>query len=158
MSRSVQLIDSPLIEATLERARSSPRLRTNHNFHPDSSANPHRFLNAWMRGSYAAPHRHLSTPKPESFVVLRGELAVLLFDDAGQVVEHHRLGRDGLLGIDLAPGLWHTLVPLSETAVCFEVKPGPYDAATDKEFAPWAPLEGDPAANAYLEQLVRAIG
>ena len=37
--------------------------------------------------------------------------------------------------------------------VIFEVKPGPYDAATDKEFAPWAPPEGDPRAHAYLIQL-----
>ena len=40
-------------------------------------------VNAWTRGSYAAPHRHLQVPKPESFIVLRGELALFLFDDLG---------------------------------------------------------------------------
>jgi len=67
------------------------------------------------------------------------------------------LGRGGLLGIDLAPGLWHTGAAVTETAVCFEVKPGPYDVATDKEFAPWAPTEGDPAAAAYLDELMRGL-
>lgn len=153
----VQLIDAPLIDGTLARARSSPRLRTNHNFHPDLQANPHRFLNAWIKGTYAAPHRHLAPPKAESFVVLRGEVAVFLFDDAGAVTERHILGRDGLLGIDLAPGVWHTLAPLTETAVCFEVKPGPYDLASDKEFAPWAPLEGAPEAPAYLAALMAEL-
>jgi cupin fold WbuC family metalloprotein len=154
MAGAVQLIDQALLDTTLARAVASPRGRINHNFHPDLAANPHRFLNAWTRGSYAAPHRHLLVPKPESFVVLRGELAVFLFDDAGQVTERHVLGRGGVLGIDLAPGLWHTVAALSETAVCFEVKAGPYDAATDKQFAPWAPREGDPAAADYLARLL----
>ena len=133
MASAVQLIDEALLEATLARARTAPRGRINHNFHPDLAANPHRFLNAWTRGSYAAPHRHLLVPKPESFVVLRGELALFVFDDAGAITEKHVLGRDGLFGIDLAPGLWHTVIAVTETAVCFEVKAGPYDAAREKE-------------------------
>lgn len=157
MPGAVQLIDQALLDATLARAASSPRGRINHNFHPDMASNPHRFLNAWTRGSYAAPHRHLAVPKPESFIVLRGELALFVFDDHGLVTERHILGRDGNLGLDLAPGLWHTVTALTETAVCFEVKAGPYDAATDKEFAPWAPREGDPEAAAYLAGLVSAL-
>ncbi len=158
MSSGVQLIDSALLEATLGRARTSPRRRVNHNFHPDMAANPHRFLNAWLRGSYAAPHRHLAVPKAESFVVLAGELALFIFDDHGHVSERHVLGRAGLVGIDLAPGLWHTLAAVSETAVCFEVKPGPYELSTDKEFAPWAPREDDPGAAAYLDTLLSSLG
>lgn len=157
MAGPVQLIDEALLEATLARAVASPRGRINHNFHPDLASNLHRFLNAWTRGSYAAPHRHLQVPKPESFVMLRGELALFVFDDAGAVTERHILGRDGVLGIDLAPGLWHTVAALTETAVCFEVKAGPYDAATDKEFAPWAPREGDPAAADYLARLLASL-
>jgi cupin fold WbuC family metalloprotein len=157
MSSPVQLIDAQLLDATLVRAAASPRGRTNHNFHPSLDDRLHRFLNAWTRGSYAAPHRHLKVPKPESFIVLRGELALFIFDDAGRVTETHILGRDGVQGIDLAPGVWHTVTALTETAVCFEVKLGPYDASTDKEFAPWAPREGDPAAASYLEALISAL-
>lgn len=157
MPSPVQLIDESLLERTLDSARRSPRLRANHNFHPDLAANPHRFLNAFLRGSYCAPHRHREVPKPESFVVLRGELALWIFDDDGNVSERHVLGRDGVMGIDIAPGCWHTLAALSETAICFEVKPGPYDAKTDKEFAPWAPREGEPGANEYLSRLVAEL-
>jgi cupin fold WbuC family metalloprotein len=157
MSRPVQLIDDALLDATVARALTAPRGRINHNFHPDLASNPHRFLNAWTRGSYAAPHRHLAVPKPESFLMLRGELALFVFDDHGAVIERHILGRNGVVGIDLAPGLWHTGAALSETAVCFEVKAGPYDAATDKEFAPWAPREGEPGAAEYLQQLLAAV-
>src|SRR3954453_19641498 len=121
MAEAVQLIDTALIDATLSRAVAAPRGRINHNFHPDMASNPHRFLNAWTRGSYAAPHRHLAVPKPESFVILRGELGLFLFDDDGVVAERHVLGRNGVVGIDLPPGVWHTVACVSETAVCFEV-------------------------------------
>ncbi len=158
MPGPVQLIDEALLEATLERARVAPRGRINHNFHPELSANPSRFLNAWTRGSYAAPHRHWQVPKPESFIMLRGEMVLFLFDDAGAVTEHFVLGRNGVLGVDVAPGLWHTVAAPTDTAVCFEVKPGPYDAATDKEFAPWAPREGALAAGDYLQRLLAGVG
>jgi cupin fold WbuC family metalloprotein len=158
MPSAVQLIDGALLDETIARARTSPRGRMNHNFHADLAERTHRFLNAWTRGSYAAPHRHLAAPKPESFVVLRGELALFTFDDAGSVTETYVLGRGGLVGIDLAPGIWHTVTAVTDTAICFEVKAGPYDAATDKEFAPWAPREGDPGAQAYLERLLAALG
>ena len=157
MPGAVQLLDDALLDATLALAVQAPRGRINHNFHPDLASNPHRFLNAWTRGSYASPHRHLVVPKPESFIVLRGELALFVFDDEGNVQQHHVLGRSGLIGIDLAPGVWHTLAAVTATAICYEVKAGPYDAATDKEFAQWAPSEGAPDAPQYLQRLLRLI-
>jgi len=158
MPGPVQLIDDALLDATLARARVAPRGRINHNFHSELAESPSRFLNARTRGSYAAPHRHLLVPKAESFLILRGEMVLFLFDDTGRVTEHFILGRDGVLGIDVAPGLWHTVAVISETAVCYEVKPGPYDAATDKQFAPWAPREGDATAPEYLAGLLAAVG
>jgi cupin fold WbuC family metalloprotein len=159
MAGPVQLIDQGLLNATLARAFQAPRRRANHNFHGDDpAANPRRFLNAWTRGSYAAPHRHLLVPNPESFVVLHGELALFVFGDDGAVTEHHIVGRHGLFGVDLAPGLWHTTAAVTDTAICFEVKAGPYDANADKEFAPWAPREGEPAAAGYLADLLARAG
>jgi len=154
---AAQLIDEAVIEATLARARSSPRLRANFNFHASHAEVFHRFLNAWIRGTYVAPHRHLAIPKAESFLMLRGELACFLFDDGGQILERVVLGRGGRHGIDLAAGVWHTLAPLTPEAVCFEVKPGPWDPVSDKEFAPWAPREGEPGAAAYLAALLATL-
>ena len=153
----VQLIDEALIVATLARARSSARLRANHNFHPTDDDDFHRFLNVFVRGTYVAPHRHVTPAKPENFTVLRGELACFVFDDSGTVLERLVLGRDGLMGVDLAGGVWHALAPVTPEAVCFEVKPGPWDPKTDKEFAPWAPREGDAAAAAYLAGLMATL-
>ena len=154
---SVQLIDEALSERTIERARASPRLRSNYNFHPTHEDPTHRFLNVFLRGTYVAPHRHIAIPKPEAFLVLRGELVCFLFDESGRVVARHVLGRAGVLGIDLPPGAWHTLAPVTEVAVCYEVKPGPWDPATDKEFALWAPREGEPGTADYLATLMAGV-
>ena len=154
---AVQLLDAALFAQLVERARTSPRQRTNHNFHATMEENPHRFLNVMVRGTYIAPHRHLDPPKSEAFIVLEGEVAFFTFDDAGRIVSRHILGRDAT-GIDVQPGVWHTLAVLSPHAVCYEVKPGPYSAANDKDFAPWAPKEGEPGVAKYLESLLLAAG
>jgi cupin fold WbuC family metalloprotein len=154
MTPTVQLLDSALLDELTARAQSSPRLRTNHNFHQSPQDNPHRFLNALARGTYCAPHRHVAPPKCEAFLALRGEVMVFVFDDAGQVQGRHLLGVGGLVGIDIPAGIWHSIAVISPSAVCYEVKPGPWDPRCDKEFAPWAPLEGDAAAAAYLNQLL----
>ncbi|MEZ5400933.1 MAG: WbuC family cupin fold metalloprotein [Bryobacteraceae bacterium] len=155
---SLQLITPALIAEVTGRARQSPRRRMNHNFHTGPTDNPHRFLNVFLRGSYAAPHRHTTPPKAESFLVLEGRMAALLFDDEGNVSARHVLGpREGAWGVDLGPGAWHTVAALSEVAVCYEVKPGPWDPAADKEFAPWAPREGDAKAAAYLDRLIEGL-
>lgn len=155
---ALELLDEALIAQALQDARKSARQRSNYNFHPRAEDNPHRFINAMCRGTYVTPHRHQRIPKSETFLVLRGRAAFFLFDDHGRIETTLVLGPDrrrcDALGVDLQPGHWHTLAVLSREVVCFEVKPGPYDPITDKEFAPWAPEEGSPEAPAYLAWLV----
>jgi cupin fold WbuC family metalloprotein len=158
MTEDVQLIDAPLVERVTSDARRSPRGRLNHNFHRTLDENPNRLLNVLLEGSYITPHRHLDPPKAEAFLVLLGCAAFFIFDDDGAVTRSLTLGPADsgadALGIDLAPGVWHTLAAVGGPAVCYEVKPGPYCALDDKSFATWAPREGDPAATDYLEQLL----
>jgi cupin fold WbuC family metalloprotein len=143
------LIDRQLIEVLLEKAGQSPRRRTNHNFHTSMEAVCHRFLNVMLRGTYVRPHRHTTPPKEEGFLLLEGALDLILFNDAGEVTARHRLGAGGSYGIDIPAGAWHTLEVISDHAICYEVKPGPWSAATDKDFAAWAPPEGDPRVANY---------
>lgn len=158
----IERIDEALFAATLARAAASARGRTNHNFHPSLDANPHRFLNVMCRGTYVTPHRHLDPPKSETFVILRGRVAFFVHDDHGELARCEILGepgeRAGACGIDIGPGVWHSMAVLTETAICFEVKPGPYSAANDKDFAPWAPREGEPGCAAYQAALLERAG
>ncbi|MCB1140248.1 MAG: WbuC family cupin fold metalloprotein [Leptospiraceae bacterium] len=167
----LQWITPQLMQDTLEKARVSPRRRTNFNFHESMEENPHRFLNVMLRGTYIQPHQHMRPPKAESFLILDGSVAFLIFSQNGELEDAGLLGADlsgdsvfcrnyGLngvharaRGVDIVPGLWHTLVVLSDHAVCYEVKPGPYRPADDKEFASWAPAEGDTGVSDFLNSL-----
>jgi cupin fold WbuC family metalloprotein len=165
----VHLLTDSLIESVVEKAKHSPRLRMNYNFHTGPEDNPHRFLNVMAYGTYVMPHRHKNPPKAESFIVLDGYVAVFLFKDDGTLDDTLILGSGPLpeklpataagkpvaRGIDLAPGIWHSITALTSHAVCYEVKPGPWDPVTDKEFAPWAPSEGSATASEYLGNLLR---
>ena len=159
----VQWITDDLFDEVLQEARSSSRKRKNFNFHGSMEENPHRFLNVMLKGTYIQPHRHLHPPKPESFLIIRGSVAFAIFDADGELLECRLLGddvgalRSHGLGVDIEPGLWHTLVVLSDEAICYEVKPGPYQPADDKEFASWAPSERDAEAVAFQVELEARI-
>ncbi|HEX3747949.1 MAG TPA: WbuC family cupin fold metalloprotein [Bryobacteraceae bacterium] len=147
-----------LFDTVAAQAAATPRRRMNYNFHQSAADNPHRFLNVLLSGTYIRPHRHLTPPKAETFLVLEGEVDAILFDDAGSICARHALGVETengrVWGIDVAPGMWHTVLPRSARAVCFEVKPGPWVPASDKEFAPWAPTEDSPEAAEYCRRLL----
>ncbi|MFO1469477.1 MAG: WbuC family cupin fold metalloprotein [Turneriella sp.] len=153
MNKHIQVITPALLDELTVKAGLSERLRTNHNFHQSFEENPNRFLNVMAKGTYVTPHRHTTPPKSESFIVLRGQLLFITFDDDGGLQTVTRLGSKDNFGIDIAPGIWHSIIVESETAICFEIKPGPYAPASDKDFAPWAPREGEPECAAYAAKL-----
>jgi hypothetical protein len=41
--------------------------------------------------------------------------------------------------------------------VAYEVKDGPYIPIIDKNFASWAPKEGDPKCQEYLNEVLRKL-
>jgi cupin fold WbuC family metalloprotein len=143
-----------LLEGAITASRSSPRRRVIQPFHRSDDATLHRMFNAIQPDSYIPPHRHAEPPKAESWIVLRGALAFFTFDDQGAIVECLEIRAGGeIFGVDLEPGVYHTLFALEPDTVVFEVKDGPYSAATDKAFPEWAPREGTPEASDYLAKL-----
>lgn len=127
-------------------------------FHTRDDEPLNRMLNAVQPGSYIRPHRHLTPPKAESIVVLRGTIGFLTFDESGTTLEATRLSASlPAFGVDCRPGVFHTFVSLEPDTVVFEVKPGPYVRASDKDFAQWAPKEWSEEAPAYLAKLEKAF-
>jgi cupin fold WbuC family metalloprotein len=154
----VEFITCRELDALCRDAAEAPRGRTNRNYH-QSSDTYQRLLNVIQPGSYIAPHRHQEPAKSESFIVLRGAIGFFQFDDAGEVTTARRIGPDcETRGVDLAPGVWHCFVALATDTVVFEGKNGPYDPRTDKQFAAWAPREGDPKVTLYLDRLLTILG
>lgn len=154
----ITLIDNALLDQLCAEAAASPRRRKNRNFHPTDEHPGHRLLNAMQPDSYIPPHRHLDPNKDETFVVLRGLLGLILFDDRGTIVRSVKVGAGGAaIGVDIAHGAWHSAVALEPDTVFLEAKAGPYLPFTDAERAPWAPAENTAQAAAYLARLKASL-
>jgi cupin fold WbuC family metalloprotein len=148
-------ITSALLTELDRKAAASPRLRTNHNLHEVPEASVQRLAVKLRRGTYIRPHRHQT--KWELGIVLQGEMDLVLFNDDGLLTERVRMAPGGsTLLMELPAAQWHSYVCVSEAATFFEVKEGPYDPATSSEFAAWAPVEGDAAAQRCLDWMAAA--
>ncbi|WMJ73145.1 WbuC family cupin fold metalloprotein [Cytophagaceae bacterium ABcell3] len=148
-------IDSALLDETSTKAAASPRRRMNYNFHSTMEDSMHRMLNAMEPGTYVQPHKHEDPDKTEAFIILRGSIAVVIFDADGTPQEVHVLkAESGSYGLEIPPRVWHTLICLEPGSVIYEIKHGPYTASTDKNFASWAPAEEFPEAHSYLQKLI----
>nr|WP_155706748.1 WbuC family cupin fold metalloprotein [Gloeocapsopsis dulcis] len=137
-----------MLDDITQKARSSPRLRQNYNFH-ELGEKVQRFLNVLQPGTYVRPHRHRRNSEVngfEFFLVLQGELGMLIMDETGQILNQERVSAQGdTRGVELAEGTYHTLVALAPDTIVLELKEGPYDPSTDKEFLDF-PQEGTGAA------------
>ena len=87
----MKIINEALLDETTGRAKQSPRLRMNYNFHEHSDDPVNRLLNALEPGTYLRPHRHLNPKKDEIFLLLRGRIAVFLFDNKGEITKTQKL-------------------------------------------------------------------
>ena len=144
-----RFLDQTLFGALAEHAAASPRQRQHHNFH--QMAEPcHRMAVGLQPDTYIPPHRHLSADKAEALLVLKGRLGLLIFNDAGEVLDKRVLEAGGeCVGVDLPPGVFHALVVLEADSILFECKAGPYKPVGEGEQASWAPREGEPGVAEY---------
>lgn len=138
------------LEALSDEAAQAPRRRRNRNLHAELADPVQRMINLGHPDSYVRPHRH-DGDRWETFSLLQGAVAVLCFDDDGRVSERVELRPGGTLVAEIAGGVWHAIAFLEPGSAVFEIKPGPYRPASDKDFAVWAPNEGEPGA-AELQQ------
>ncbi|MCQ6257444.1 WbuC family cupin fold metalloprotein [Pseudomonas sp. Q11] len=142
-------LDQALFNELAEKATASPRGRQHHNFHQMDEP-CHRMAVGLQPSTYIPPHRHLSADKAETLLVLKGRLGVLIFDEAGTVVDKRILQAGGdCLGVDLPAGVYHGLVVLDADSMMFECKAGPYRPVGDGELAHWAPREGESGVAQY---------
>jgi len=143
----MKIIDNKRLQEVIAAAEKSPRNRANDNFHTDD-ADTSRFLNAGNFKTYWRPHFHAN--RWEHIVVLIGKLGILKFDDLGNVVDKVTLDGNSVRGVEIEPGEYHMFVALTDPVVVDESKKGPYDPNTDKNWAPWSPLEDSEESKKYL--------
>lgn len=128
----MQLIDEKLLNELSESALQNSRLRMNFNLHDNLDAKAQRLLNALELGTQLPIHRHLHTS--ETYILLRGRINVLFYDDNKHLKERQELCLDlGKYGVHIPAGQWHTLEVLEHGTVIFEVKDGPYTPLTSDD-------------------------
>jgi len=155
----MQQLDSPLFERLRTEAQASPRRRAHYRLHAEDGDPIQRLCMAVEPGSYIRPHRHPEPGKFELLIALSGRIALLIFDAEGRIESRTELAADGAVSAaELPAGAWHTLAALEPGSALLEVKPGPYVAAADKDFAPWAPAEGEPAVAQFNAWFAGARG
>lgn len=121
----MEIINKELLDSISEKAKVSPRLRMNYNFHLSLDEKCHRFLNAVEPGTIVPIHKHPT--KDETFVILRGKVKVTTHSDDGAVIDSVLLCPDsGQYGVNIPKGVWHTLESLEAGSVIFECKEGPF--------------------------------
>ena len=141
------------LAAVADRGARSPRRRARLCMHPTPADPLHEMIICLARGTYVRPHRHEG--KSESFYIIEGELDVVLFHDDGTVREVIRMApyQSGqVFYYRLMEPYFHTVLVNTPHVLFHETTNGPFDPE-DTEFAPWAPLEGNPRATEFMHRL-----
>lgn len=118
------IINDELLDRVTAEAAASPRLRMNCNLHESLDAKVQRLINVLLPGTVLPIHRHKHTA--ETYVLLRGKMYVVFYNDLGVQTERTLLDQtQGNYGVQIPRGQWHT-VEVVEPSAILEVKEGPY--------------------------------
>jgi cupin fold WbuC family metalloprotein len=128
----MEIIDKELLNSITIQAIESPRLRMNYNFHEGPDSKSQRLLNAMEPGTALPIHRHVNTP--ETYIVLRGSLNLLLYSENKELISSTEVNpTKGVFGANISAGQWHTIEVIESGTVIFEVKDGPYKPLTEED-------------------------
>lgn len=118
------IINNELLDDVTAKAEESPRLRMNFNLHDSLDAKAQRLINVLLPGTVLPIHRHTHTA--ETYVLLRGKMFVVFYNDIGAQTERYLLDPTiGNYGVQIPAGQWHGIEVIEPSAI-FEVKDGPY--------------------------------
>lgn len=150
----MKLITEELLDKVTSQAKVNPRLRMNYNFHASMDEPVHRMLNALEPDTYLPPHRHVD--KEETYLLLRGSMWVIFYDNYGNVTDKVLLNPlEGKYGLEIPSGTWHSIIVLESGTVIFEIKKGPYSPLPPEDIASWAPAPSDvKGAEAFMNKML----
>lgn len=124
-------IDNTLLDALMQQAAKSPRLRAACDLRTSPADQSQRMMNALMPGTVVPIHRHTKTV--ETVFVVRGRLMEVFFNDKGEeTARYHLDAATGHYGVQIPVGQWHT-VEVKEPCVILEVKDGAYAPAAPED-------------------------
>lgn len=100
----MKIINDNLLNNVCKQAKVNSRKRQNYNFHPSDETTINRLLNAMELETYIVPHRHKK--KEEICLILKGSVAIFLFDDNGTILERNDFDpKKGNYGFEIEPNI-----------------------------------------------------
>lgn len=128
-------IDKEILDALVEEAKKSPRLRMNMDMRTSTEDNSQRMLNALEPGTEVPIHRHrLST---ETVAVLRGSVRQKFYNNEGNLIREDIIKASSPCPFYLVPqGMWHTTESLESGTIIFESKDGKYEPMHPSDILP----------------------
>ncbi|MEW6237341.1 MAG: WbuC family cupin fold metalloprotein [Candidatus Omnitrophota bacterium] len=149
-------VDEAWLSKLKQEAEASPRRRSRLCLHRNHKDLVQEMVIAFCRDSLVRPHRHVG--KSESFHVIEGDLAVLLFDEEGKAINKIEMGPRGsgkTFIYRISSSLWHSVVLLSDFAVIHEAAAGPF-YPEENNFPAWEP-KSDADLRLFLQQSLESL-
>ena len=128
----MEIIDKNLLDSVSAAAKSSERLRMNHNFHETLEAPCQRMFMTMDRdkGPWFQSIQHTA----ETYILLRGKLKIFFYNEEKVIVEEEVLDQShGCYGVHIPAGVWHSMEVLESSTIIFETKDGPYTPITEQD-------------------------
>ncbi|MCD4790754.1 MAG: WbuC family cupin fold metalloprotein [Bacteroidales bacterium] len=151
-------IDSLLFKDMALKSGKAKRKRAHLTFHKTDDDTLQRMLNAMQPGTYLQPHKHEDPDKREVFICLTGKMLVVEFDYNGEIADYMILDAESKdYAAEIAPCVYHTVICLEPNSIAYELKDGPYNPIDDKNFASWAPKEGEKGCEEYNQKILNEL-
>ena len=129
-----------------------------HIFHKTMDDTLQRMINSMQPGTYLRPHKHEDPDKREVFIALTGKFVVIEFDDKGNIRDFMILNPSTYeYAAEIEEKVFHTVICLEPNSSAYELKDGPYNPIDDKNFASWAPKEGDVGCDEFNKKLLEEL-
>lgn len=145
-------------EQIIEASKTAPRKRSHHFFNTSPEDLLQSIYIAMQPGTYVRPHKHKHPDKREMFIAFSGKFLILQFDNEGAITDHIVLDpATKHFSVEIEARIYHTVMCLAPDSVGVDIKNGPFSQINDKNFAPWAPKEGDPDCNDYMQNICKEL-
>jgi cupin fold WbuC family metalloprotein len=127
------LINNKVLKNLINESRNSLRKRSHLLLHDEVTDDIQSLLFALQPDTEISIHRH---PNPtETICCLKGNMAVIIFDNQGEVTKVYSLNSMQPI-LKFSPAQWHSYVCLTDDTIGWEIKEGPY-ISSDFESPEW---------------------
>lgn len=130
-----RVVSQALLAECAAAAEKSPRRRRHRNLH-DTSDSIQRLLRVMEPDTYMQPHRQLGEAPFRLFVLVRGSVGVVFFNENGMTEEASLLSHEGgAVAIEVPGDRYFSLLCLEPHSALIEVREGPIQKDTRQHLA-----------------------